>query len=70
LAVEREVTASTQNQALAAILFLYREVLEADLPWIGNVVRARGAVRMPVVLPRQDVQRLLAELDDQFHLIG
>ena len=42
LAVERRVSASTQNQALAAILFLYRQVLEIDLPWIQNVVRARS----------------------------
>jgi site-specific recombinase XerD len=56
LAVEAHVAASTQNQALAAILFLYRDVLEIDLPWIENVVRARMPVRMPVVLPRADVQ--------------
>lgn len=50
LAVERQVSASTQNQALAALLFLYRQVLEIELPWIDNVVRARIPHRMPVVL--------------------
>ena len=70
LAVERRVSASTQNQALAAILFLYRQVLEIDLPWIQNVVRARIPQRVPVVLPRREVQALVAELDGQFHLIA
>ena len=42
LAVDRRVSASTQNQALGAILFLYRHVLEADLPWLENVIRARN----------------------------
>jgi integron integrase len=70
LAVEANVAASTQNQALAAILFLYRDVLEIELPWIENVVRARMPVRVPVVLPRADVQRLLDQLDGEFHLIA
>ena len=70
LAVEDEVSASTQNQALSALLFLYRDVLEIDLPWVENVVRAKKAVRLPVVLSRGDVQRLLGELDGQFHLVG
>lgn len=70
LAVERRVSASTQNQALGAILFLYRQALETDLPWLENVVRARKSVHVPVVLPRRDVQTLLAQLDPPFHLIG
>lgn len=70
LAVDRQVSSSTQNQALAALLFLYRDVLEIDLPWLANVVRARMPVRIPVVLPRAEVQRLLAQLDGQFHLIA
>lgn len=70
LAVEGRVAAATQNQALAALLFLYRDVLEVDLAWIENVVRARMPVRVPVVLPRQDVQRLLEELDGELHLIA
>jgi integron integrase len=70
LAVERQVSASTQNQALAAVLFLYRDVLEIELPWLQNVVRARMPQRVPVVLPRREVQSLLAELDGQFHLVA
>src|SRR6185369_8332923 len=70
LAVEGRVAAATQNQALAALLFLYREVLEVDLAWIENVVRARMPARVPVVLPRQDVQRLLEELHGELHLIA
>ena len=59
LAVERRVSASTQNQALAAILFLYRHVLETDLPWIENVVRARTPQHVPVVLSRREVHALV-----------
>jgi integron integrase len=70
LATEHRVTASTQNQALSAILFLYRHVLELELPWVANVVRARRPIRVPVVLPRSQVQRLIAELDGQFHLVA
>lgn len=70
LAVERHVSASTQNQALGAILFLYRHVLEADLPWFENVVRARKSVHVPVVLSRREVQTLLAQLEPPFHLIA
>src|SRR6185312_6018166 len=50
LAVRRAVAASTQNQALSALLFLYREVLGIDLPWMENVVRAKRPRRLPVVL--------------------
>jgi integron integrase len=70
LAVERRVSASTQNQALAAILFLYRHVLELNLPWIENVVRARAAQHVPVVLSRREVQALIAQLEGVFHLLG
>jgi integron integrase len=70
LAVEGRVAAPTQNQALAAILFLYRDVLEIELPWIENVVRARMPVRVPVVLPGADVQRLFDHLEGEFHLIA
>jgi integron integrase len=70
LAVERHVSASTQNQALAAILFLYRQVLEVELPWLENVVRARKPQRLPVILPRRDVQALIGELDGAYHLIA
>lgn len=51
LAVEGRVAASTQNQALSALLFLYREVLAVNLPWLDGVVRARLPQRLPVVVP-------------------
>lgn len=59
LAVERKVSASTQNQALAAILFLYRHVLERDLDWLDEVVRAKRPEKLPVVLSRAEVFALL-----------
>jgi integron integrase len=62
LAIERGVTASTQNQALAALVFLYREVLGRDLPWLAGIVRAKTPARLPVVLGRGEVQALLAAL--------
>ena len=70
LAVERHVSASTQNQALAAILFLYRQVLEVDLPLPENVVRARMPQHVPVVLSRKEVHALIAQLDGPLHLIA
>jgi integron integrase len=70
LAVERGVSASTQNQALAAILFLYRHVLETDLPWLENVVRARMPQHVPVVLSRKEVEALIAQLDGAVQLIA
>lgn len=70
LALERRVSASTQNQALAAILFLYRQVLEIELPWLDNVIRARPPQHVPVVLSRREVQALMARLDGPYWLIG
>lgn len=70
LATEQRVSASTQNQALSAILFLYRHVLEVDLPWLENVVRARRSEHVPVVLPRREVQALISELEPPFQLIA
>lgn len=63
LAVERRVAASTQNQALSALLFLYRHVLEVELAWMENVVRAKRQARIPTVLSRDEVRRLLACMD-------
>jgi integron integrase len=60
LAVDGHVAASTQNQALAALLFLYREVLGKDVPWLDGLARARKPTRLPVVLSRDEVRRLLA----------
>lgn len=70
LAVDRKVAASTQNQALAAILFLYRQVLQVELPWLDDVVRAKRPDRLPVVLPAKDVNAILDHLEGQFRLIG
>jgi len=62
LATCRRVSASTQNQALSAILFLYRDVLERELAWMDGVVRPRRPVRLPVVLTREEVQAILSHL--------
>jgi integron integrase len=69
LAVERKVSASTQNQALSAILFLYHQVLKIELPWLDNVVKAKQPQRLPVVLTRAEVQAVLAQLDGASGLI-
>ena len=61
--MKRKVSASTQNQALAAILFLYKHVLGCELEWLDNVVRAKLPERLPVVLTRQEVDALLGALD-------
>jgi len=63
LAVERKVAASTQNQALSSLLFLYKEVLELDIGWLTDVVRARRPERLPVVLSAEEVRRVLAHLE-------
>lgn len=62
LAVQRHVAASTQNQALNAILFLYRDVMKVSLPWLNDVERAKKPHRLPVVLTRDEVRCLLAQL--------
>lgn len=69
LAQVRKVAAATQAQALAALLFLYKRVLNVDLPWLDTVVRAHRPKRIPVVLSRDETRRVLAELDGQYHLI-
>lgn len=70
LAVRRDVSASTQNQALAALLFLYKQVLKLELPWLGEVVRAKKPVRLPVVLSIEEVQAVLAQLQGELWLIA
>jgi len=70
LAVERHVSASTQNQALVALLFLYEHVLNRPLDRIEGVIRANRPRRLPVVLTRDEVRRVLAELDGTYRLIG
>lgn len=63
LAVVERVGAATQSQALQALLFLYRQVLGIELPWLDNVTRASQAKRLPVVLSRLEVRSLLAHLE-------
>ena len=63
LATDARVAASTQNQALSALLFLYREVLQVDLPWLDGVVRAKRPKHIPVVLTENEVRALLAQLE-------
>ncbi|MGH7960736.1 MAG: integron integrase [Candidatus Binatia bacterium] len=63
LAVNGHVSASTQNQALYALLFLYRHVLNQNVGWLDDVVRAKRPHRLPVVLTRQEVRALLGVLD-------
>lgn len=63
LARDRDVAAATQNQALAAILFLYKEVLDQQLPWLNEIDRAVRPARLPTVLSMAEVGRLLAQLE-------
>jgi integron integrase len=69
LAVERQCASSTQNQALNALLFLYRQVLEIDLPWLDEVIRAKRPVRIPVVLSVAEVRTILAHLSPPHDLV-
>ncbi len=70
LALQRNVAASTQNQALHAILFLYRDVLKLDLPWLTEVQRAKKPQRLPVVFTREEVKALLAQLQGTMWLMA
>ena len=70
LAVEGNVAAATQNQALSAILFLYREVLCINLPWLDGVVRAKTPQRLPVVLTRQEVASVLERMSGVYGLLA
>jgi integron integrase len=70
LAVEARVAASTQNQALQALLFLYRHVLDTELPWLENVTRAVRPKRLPVVLSREEVRLVLSHLEGTCWLIA
>lgn len=62
LAIRKRVSASTQNQALSALLFLYREVLSVEIGWIEGIVRARKPKRLPVVLTREEIRKVLEQL--------
>ena len=69
LALNRKVSPSTQNQALSAVLYLYKRVLEVDLPWLNNVVRAKRKKYIPVVFTRAEVKQLLAQFDGTYWLL-
>ena len=69
LAVKRKVSPSTQNQALSALLFLYKQVLKVDLPWLENIKRAKRKKYIPVVFTRNEVKQLLAQFEGTRWLI-
>jgi len=70
LATERNVSASTQNQAKSALLFLYREVLHIELPWLDEVIAAKAAKRLPVVLTQTEMRRLLNAMSGTMGLVA
>ena len=70
LAVERNVAVSTQNQALSALLFLYRDVLGDPLPWIADIIRARRPERLPVVLTAEEVHGVLERIHGVPHVVA
>jgi integron integrase len=70
LAAQRNVSASTQSQALSALLFLYRKVLGVELPWLENLTRARKPRRLPVVLSVQETRAVLAQLEGVYRIIA
>src|SRR5437588_588386 len=63
LATQRNVAAATQNQALAALLFLFKNVLDLELPWLDGIVRAQRPVRVPTGLSGAEVRRILPDVD-------
>ena len=69
LAVHQKISASTQTVALSALLFLYRDVLKRQLPYVDGIERAKAAKRLPVVFSRTEVQSVLAHLNGAYHLI-
>ncbi len=70
LAVDTKVSASTQTVALSALLFLYRDVLKTDLPYVDHIERARPSQKLPVVFTREEVQSVLIRLSGTHHLIA
>jgi site-specific recombinase XerD len=70
LAVRGRVSASTQNQALSALLFLYRQVLGVELPWLDGIERAKKPQRLPVVLTREEATALLGEMSGTHWLMA
>ena len=70
MANERKVSASTQNQALSAISFSYREVLDIDLPWLNNIGRPQQTKRIPSVLTRDEVASVLMQMEGTAALLA
>jgi integron integrase len=70
LAVQGKVSASTQTQALCALVFLYKVVLEQEPGWLGEVIRASRPKRLPVVLSKEEAAGVLGELAGTYRLIG
>jgi integron integrase len=70
LATTVKVSASTQNQALSALLFLYKKVLDQDLPWLNEIVRAKRPTRVPTVLSRREVARILDAMQGKYWLMA
>src|SRR3712207_5404546 len=70
LAKERNISASTQNQALYALLFLYREVLDKPIDWIDDVERAKKSQRLPVVFTREEAKAVLSHLRGEIWLMA
>src|SRR5262249_49168206 len=70
LATAEQVASSTHRQALAALLYLYRRVLGSELPWMKKIGRPRAPARLPQVLSREEVARLLAAVDSEHQLIA
>jgi integron integrase len=70
LAVQRNVAASTQNQAKSALLYLYKQLLEVDLPWLDGVIQAKVPKRLPVVLTPREVRELLLNMHGPMGLIA
>ena len=69
LAVNKHVSASTQNQALQAILFLYKHIIKKDIGWIENIPRAKSSQYIPVVFSKQEVKKILSNLNGIYYLI-
>jgi integron integrase len=70
LANERDVAASTHKQALAALVFLYKQVLSMDVPWLNDIGRPKPQRRLPVVLSQAEVAQVLAAIESRYGLIG
>jgi site-specific recombinase XerD len=70
LASDCNVAAATQNQALAALIFLYKQVLDIELPWLDQVVRSKRPKRLPVVLSRAEVRAVLGKLTGRYWLVA